>query len=202
MSDNKNERVDFEYIFIFVLAVISFVAFLVCAFNSCDDKSKANAGIISEVHSYEYRSEDEEEQTEETFNGNVYAYIGNFNLTVYTPYESSWGYKTATGKRSRHLNTCAVDPSVIPYGTIIYINGVEFEAIDCGPGIKGHRIDIFFEGSVKEGVKWLEDVIGKDTGKGYHARVYKKLYTENKYSKIKSLPGIKDREADRIIYEK
>ena len=37
-------------------------------------------------------------------------YIGRCRLTVYNSTESSWGYATATGAKSQHLMTCAVDP--------------------------------------------------------------------------------------------
>ena len=36
----------------------------------------------------------------------------------------------------------AVDPSVIPLGSVVEIGGRKYEAIDTGGAIKGHRIDI------------------------------------------------------------
>ena len=44
-----------------------------------------------------------------------------------------------------HWGVIAVDPSVIPYGAIVYIKEFDkyFVAEDCGGKIKGHRIDIY-----------------------------------------------------------
>ena len=51
---------------------------------------------------------------------------------------------TATGTTPK-WGTIAVDPSVIPYGTKVYIPrfGKTFVAEDCGGAIKGNKIDIF-----------------------------------------------------------
>ena len=37
----------------------------------------------------------------------------------------------------------AVDPSVIPYGTQVLINGHVFTAEDCGGAVRGNHIDIY-----------------------------------------------------------
>lgn len=63
---------------------------------------------------------------------------------------------TATGTQATEGRTIAVDPSVIPYGTIVYINGQAFVAEDCGGAIKGRRIDMFFnthEAALEWGVR-------------------------------------------------
>ena len=51
---------------------------------------------------------------------------------------------TATGTVPR-WGTIAVDPTIIPYGTKVYIPQFDkyFIAEDCGGGIKGNKIDIF-----------------------------------------------------------
>ncbi len=51
---------------------------------------------------------------------------------------------TSTGKKPK-WGTIAVDPTVIPYGTKVYIPQFNktFIAEDCGGAIKGNKIDIF-----------------------------------------------------------
>lgn len=52
---------------------------------------------------------------------------------------------TATGTKPTPGRTIAVDPSVIPYGAEVIINGNTYIAEDCGGAIKGNRIDILFD---------------------------------------------------------
>ncbi len=68
--------------------------------------------------------------TSKTLNVKAYAYTGD-------------GI-TATGTVPKY-GTIAVDPSVIPYGTKVYIKELDkvFTAEDCGGAIKGNTIDIF-----------------------------------------------------------
>lgn len=87
--------------------------------------------------------------------------LGTFSLTFYIP-DAKWGYSTSTGVRSQHLATCAVDPRVIPYGSVIKIVGnngqtLILKAVDCGGGIKGNKIDIFWDKSISEGYAWMAE---------------------------------------------
>lgn len=54
---------------------------------------------------------------------------------------------TRTGTKAKVGHTIAVDPSIIPLGTKIYIPelGQVFTAEDTGGKIKGNRIDIYME---------------------------------------------------------
>ena len=52
---------------------------------------------------------------------------------------------TATGTVPTVGRTIAVDPSVIPYGTQVIINGHTYIAEDCGGAVKRNKIDILFE---------------------------------------------------------
>ena len=61
---------------------------------------------------------------------------------------------TATGTQTR-WGVIAVDPSVIPYGTKVYIPefGMTFIAEDCGGAIKGNKIDIYMP-SIADAKQW------------------------------------------------
>ena len=52
---------------------------------------------------------------------------------------------TASGTIAEAGRTIAVDPSVIPYGSAVEINGHLYIAEDCGGAIKGNRIDVYFD---------------------------------------------------------
>ncbi|MGB9792469.1 MAG: 3D domain-containing protein, partial [Thermacetogeniaceae bacterium] len=53
---------------------------------------------------------------------------------------------TSSGKPAQPHRTAATDPTVIPLGTLIYLEGIgTFVAEDTGSAIKGNRIDIFMD---------------------------------------------------------
>ena len=81
----------------------------------------------------------------------------DFRITVYTPSSDGgkWGYATSTGATSEHLKTCAVDPDVIPLGSIIEVNGMRLKAVDTGSEVNGNVVDIFYDGSSKEAREWI-----------------------------------------------
>lgn len=77
-----------------------------------------------------------------------YESLGEYVLTAYcscSRCSGGWGGKTATGTKCKEGKTIAVDPRVIPYGTTVRINGHDYTAEDCGGGIKGKHIDIYFD---------------------------------------------------------
>ena len=74
--------------------------------------------------------------------------LGNFKLTAYCPCVACCGKSdgiTSTGVKAQANRTIAVDPKIIPYGTVVEIGGNEYVAEDCGGAIKGNRIDVFFD---------------------------------------------------------
>ncbi len=84
--------------------------------------------------------------------GEVLTYTGTkqFLATAYTKTDEGCDETTATGTQVR-TGVVAVDPTVVPYGTRMfivtndgaYIYGVS-TAEDCGGGIKGNRLDLYF----------------------------------------------------------
>lgn len=92
-------------------------------------------------------------------------YIGSFLCTAYCTEE----YKhicgtgtgiTASGKKVDADLTVAVDTSVIPLGTILYIEGVGIRiAQDTGGAIRGNKIDVAVE-THEQALNW--------SGYGYH----------------------------------
>ena len=86
--------------------------------------------------------------------------LGVFRLTAYCPCEKCCGkyarnrpvdangrviVYTASGERASSGVTVAVDPSVIPFGAVLQINGHTYIAQDTGGSITNNRIDIYFD---------------------------------------------------------
>jgi len=74
--------------------------------------------------------------------------IGYFSLTAYCSCSSCCGKDdgiTASGTRVQSNHTIAADISVLPFGTVVYINGEDYTVEDTGSAINGNRIDIYFD---------------------------------------------------------
>lgn len=72
----------------------------------------------------------------------------SWKITAYCPCEKcsgKYGRNTSTGKIAKKGRTVAVDPSIVKYGSKVIIDGKEYIAEDCGGGVKGYHIDIFFD---------------------------------------------------------
>lgn len=80
-------------------------------------------------------------------------FLGEYTLTAYCACSKCCGVwangYTATGAWATEGRTIAVDPKVIPYGTrvlLIWPDGTQHSYIaeDCGGGVNGNHIDVFF----------------------------------------------------------
>lgn len=66
-------------------------------------------------------------------------FLGTFEITAYCQ-----GNITSTGTKPTAGRTIAVDPNVIPYGSVIEIEGYgTYVAEDCGGAVKGNIIDMY-----------------------------------------------------------
>ena len=78
-----------------------------------------------------------------------------FKVTAYCSCSKCCGSysngQTASGTSCTPGKTIAVDPSIIPIGTTVYINGVPYVAEDTG--VSGYRIDIYMSTHV-EALNW------------------------------------------------
>lgn len=87
-------------------------------------------------------------------------YMGEFEITAYCSCSKCCGKWASnrpiddngkeivigsTGEILRSDYSIAVDPDVIPYGSIVIINGKEYKAQDTGGVITGNRIDVYFD---------------------------------------------------------
>lgn len=119
--------------------------------NTVDQKNDSTDSTVKEEKSEEAVSNsaqnnnqnnnsNESSKTEETTSSNNNSgRLMTVNASAYSGHTI-----TATGTTPK-WGTIAVDPSVIPYGTKVYIPKFDmvFTAEDCGGAIKGNKIDIF-----------------------------------------------------------
>lgn len=108
-----------------------------------------------------------EESSVEVAIYNDYQNLGEFKITYYCPCAKCCGKSdgiTATGTIATEGRTVAVDPSVIPYGSTLVIDGKAYVAEDCGGAIKSNKIDIYVDDHQKAlelGVDYFEVFLQK-----------------------------------------
>ncbi|MGZ4133709.1 MAG: 3D domain-containing protein [Tumebacillaceae bacterium] len=82
-------------------------------------------------------------QIKQVMSANLTAYTAGFESTGKNPGDPDYGI-TATGTHVKDGETIAVDPSVIPLGSKVYIEGIGVRvAEDTGGAIIGNRIDVY-----------------------------------------------------------
>ncbi|MBQ3011018.1 MAG: 3D domain-containing protein [Oscillospiraceae bacterium] len=90
----------------------------------------------------------------------IWVSLGEFKLTAYcgcTKCCGKWGINRPLDADGRPMVytanqsiaveglTVAADISLLPYGTVLYIDGHKYVVQDCGSAIKGKKLDIYFE---------------------------------------------------------
>lgn len=73
--------------------------------------------------------------------------MGEFEVTAYAEDRI-----TSQGTKPQPMRTCAVDPTVIPYGAKIYVEDLDLYLVaeDCGGAVKGEVIDVFMSGTEED----------------------------------------------------
>ena len=140
--------------------------------KACEDSIEAARRAAEEARRAAERAERERQEkarratvaataaTDASYEGAVY--LGTCEITAYCACSKCCGKSdgiTATGTHATQGRTVAVDPSVIPYGSVVIINGHEYIAEDCGGGIDGTQIDMFFDShqdALNWGRRWLD----------------------------------------------
>lgn len=115
--------------------------------NSLQGKALSGAMVPAEGPEAQVKEVEQRENISKPMTKTHMTSLGKFKLTAYCPCrECSGGYgrQTSTGHRAKARHTVAVDPRFIRYGTKLIIGGVTYTAEDCGGGVKGRHIDIFF----------------------------------------------------------
>lgn len=107
--------------------------------------------------------------------------LGEYKLTAYCSCEKCCGYwatvrpidengkpivYTANMSVAKQGVTVAADTDVLPFGTVLLINGHEYIVQDRGGAIKGNRIDVYFESheeALQFGVQYKEIFLKEGT---------------------------------------
>lgn len=80
--------------------------------------------------------------------GGQYVSLGEFTVSSYCDCSQccgKWADGITASGLPAELGMIAVDPKIIPLGSYVMIDGVEYLAADTGGAIKGNRIDVFCE---------------------------------------------------------
>ncbi|WP_019537140.1 3D domain-containing protein [Paenibacillus ginsengihumi] len=95
----------------------------------------------------------EERVIEKVLQSTLTAYTAGAESTGKRPSHPAYGI-TSSGSKAEEGRTIAVDPSVIPIGTLVYIDGIGLrKAEDTGSAIKGARVDVFMN-DVKQAIQF------------------------------------------------
>lgn len=108
---------------------------------------------------------EQEEPTQEAEPQETWKSLGEFKTTGYCKCEACCGAwsdeeaTTASGEKATEGVTVAADTSVLPFGSIVRINGEEYEVQDTGSAVNGNTIDIYYNehtDALAHGVQYAE----------------------------------------------
>lgn len=157
----KYKLVNPKRFIIFISAVIFVVVYISAIFQiktttenkinkNLEISEKLQKSIVIEAEAEEISSDFEKLTTIEAEESELTS-LGSFTVTAYCCCKKCCGKDitdpaygiTKSGKKATEGRTIAVDPSVIPLGSTVYLNGTSYIAEDTGSAIKGKKIDLF-----------------------------------------------------------
>lgn len=136
-----------------LIITVILVAVFVPRVKAADREQSALEPVVESVSVITPTPVETSAPTETSAPAPVLTELGEFKLTAYCACKQCCGKDpgspyygiTASGTTATAGRTIAVDPSVIPYGSEVVINGHTYIAEDCGGAIKENRIDIYFD---------------------------------------------------------
>ncbi len=155
MKRNKM-KVFLENLAIFVIAFLAMLVFLYFIMMAIFHRVENNAPEYTEIPS-DPPAVSEQVEPEVTEPVRTKTDLGEFRLTAYCSCSiccGKWAENRPVDENGNEIVygsigvplvqgiSVAVDPKVIPYGSVVEINGNEYIAEDCG--VKGNRIDVYF----------------------------------------------------------
>lgn len=148
------------------LILILFAVSMACITYRYMELRELNTDVLSELLRIEDKCINCGEETRQSANLSLteieYIDMGEFTISHYCPCEICCGKSngiTASGTVATPQRTVAVDPSVIPLGTLLFIDGIYYVAEDTGGAVKGKKIDICMathEAAINAGIKHAE----------------------------------------------
>ena len=123
--------------------------------NNCIINMTLNIDIVQQIKDSEKKKTTKKKKSKQNKK-----YLGMFKIYSYCPCSKCCSHNTGitkSGTKAKQGRTIAVDTSVIPLGSTVYIKYGgkvhKFIAEDTGSGIKGKKIDKFMNNH-SEALKW------------------------------------------------